>query len=88
MCTRVPVCSTQDEPAYCGLAALSMTLNALGIDPRRTWKGAWRWFSEPMLDCCKSLEEVKKDGITLSEVTCLGLTLTLGGLGHAVLHVS
>ncbi|EFJ45552.1 hypothetical protein VOLCADRAFT_63429 [Volvox carteri f. nagariensis] len=63
--------TTQEEPQYCGLAALSMTLNALGIDPRRTWKGAWRWFSETMLDCCKSMEEVKKEGITLSQAACL-----------------
>jgi len=31
---------TQSEPAYCGLASLSMVLNALAIDPGRTWKGA------------------------------------------------
>lgn len=30
---------TQSEPAYCGLATLSMVLNALAIDPGRTWKG-------------------------------------------------
>lgn len=41
-----PTCSTQDEPAFCGLASLAMVLNALAIDPRRTWKGAWRWFHE------------------------------------------
>ncbi|GIL86497.1 hypothetical protein Vretimale_11591 [Volvox reticuliferus] len=63
--------TTQEEPQYCGLAALSMTLNALGIDPRRTWKGAWRWFSETMLDCCKSMEDVKQDGITLIQAACL-----------------
>ena len=34
----------QDEPAYCGLASLAMTLNTLNIDPRRTWKGPWRWW--------------------------------------------
>lgn len=34
---------SQDEPAYCGLASLAMTLNTLNIDPRRTWKGPWRW---------------------------------------------
>lgn len=28
-------CRTQDEPAYCGLATLSMTLNALQIGVRR-----------------------------------------------------
>ncbi|KAF7818450.1 glutathione gamma-glutamylcysteinyltransferase 1 [Senna tora] len=30
---------TQSEPAYCGLATLSMVLNALAIDPGRKWKG-------------------------------------------------
>ncbi|XVE72897.1 hypothetical protein DITRI_Ditri11bG0075000 [Diplodiscus trichospermus] len=30
---------TQSEPAYCGLATLAMVLNALAIDPGRTWKG-------------------------------------------------
>ncbi|CAN1192914.1 Glutathione gamma-glutamylcysteinyltransferase 1 [Linum perenne] len=30
---------TQSEPAYCGLASLSMVLNALAIDPGRKWKG-------------------------------------------------
>ena len=40
-CTAVAL--LQDEPAYCGLASLAMTLNTLNIDPRRTWKGPWRW---------------------------------------------
>lgn len=30
---------TQSEPAYCGLATLSMVLNSLEIDPGRKWKG-------------------------------------------------
>jgi len=47
--------NTQDEPAFCGLASLSMVLNALAIDPRRPWKGVWRWFSEDLLDCCRSV---------------------------------
>lgn len=29
--------STQDEPAYCGLASLAMVLNALQIDPVSSW---------------------------------------------------
>lgn len=37
---------SQDEPAYCGLGTLCMVLNALEIDPQRTWKGAWRWYSQ------------------------------------------
>src|SRR5688572_24781442 len=62
---------TQADPAFCGLGSLVCALNALGIDPRRRWKGAWRWFSEELLDCCKSLEEVRRSGITLDEAACL-----------------
>ncbi|XP_042048484.1 glutathione gamma-glutamylcysteinyltransferase 1-like isoform X1 [Salvia splendens] len=62
---------TQSEPAYCGLASLSMVLNALAIDPRRKWKGPWRWFDENMLDCCEPLEKVKNTGITFGKVVCL-----------------
>eukprot|EP00201_Polytomella_parva_P011099 CAMPEP_0175056668 /NCGR_PEP_ID=MMETSP0052_2-20121109/10810_1 /TAXON_ID=51329 ORGANISM="Polytomella parva, Strain SAG 63-3" /NCGR_SAMPLE_ID=MMETSP0052_2 /ASSEMBLY_ACC=CAM_ASM_000194 /LENGTH=108 /DNA_ID=CAMNT_0016321743 /DNA_START=1051 /DNA_END=1373 /DNA_ORIENTATION=- len=59
--------NTQDEPAFCGISSLTMVLNALAIDPRRPWKGAWRWFHEAMLDCCLPLEHVKKEGITLTQ---------------------
>ena len=33
---------TQSEPSFCGITTLSMSLNALGVDPRRRWKGVWR----------------------------------------------
>ncbi|PKA60595.1 Glutathione gamma-glutamylcysteinyltransferase 1 [Apostasia shenzhenica] len=62
---------TQSEPAYCGLASLSMVLNALSIDPGRKWKGPWRWFDESMLDCCQPLDKVKEEGITFGKVACL-----------------
>ncbi|KAL2316739.1 hypothetical protein Fmac_030615 [Flemingia macrophylla] len=64
---------TQSEPTFCGLATLSMVLNALAIDPCRRWKGSWRWFDESMLDldCCVPLEKVKAEGITFSELLCL-----------------
>lgn len=62
---------TQADPAFCGLGSLVSALNALGIDPGRVWKGSWRWFSEELLDCCKSLEEVRRSGITLDEAVCL-----------------
>ncbi|XP_019054468.1 PREDICTED: glutathione gamma-glutamylcysteinyltransferase 1-like [Nelumbo nucifera] len=66
-----PFYQTQSEPAYCGLASLSMVLNALGIDPGRKWKGPWRWFDECMLDCCESLEKIKSEGICLGKLACL-----------------
>ncbi|XP_027094649.2 glutathione gamma-glutamylcysteinyltransferase 1 isoform X1 [Coffea arabica] len=62
---------TQSETAYCGLASLSMVLNALAIDPGRKWKGPWRWFDESMLDCCEPLEKVKANGISFGKVACL-----------------
>ena len=62
---------TQSEPAYCGLGTLCMVLNALEIDPLRQWKGVWRWYDESMLDCCRALDEIKRDGITLGEFQCI-----------------
>jgi len=62
---------TQAEPAFCGLGTLVMVLNALEIDPGRTWKGPWRWYSEDQLDCCRSLDDIARDGVTLTQVACL-----------------
>jgi glutathione gamma-glutamylcysteinyltransferase len=62
---------TQAEPSYCGLGSLVCALNALRIDPVRTWKGPWRWFSEELLTCCKPLAEIEQFGLTLDEVACL-----------------
>jgi glutathione gamma-glutamylcysteinyltransferase len=62
---------TQAEPAWCGLGTLVTVLNALGVDPGRTWKGPWRWFGEELLDCCKSLDAATAEGLTLTEVACL-----------------
>lgn len=62
---------TQSDPAFCGLGSLVTALNALGIDPGRTWKGRWRWFSEELLDCCVPLPEVRERGLALDELACL-----------------
>jgi hypothetical protein len=62
------VCSTQDEPAFCGLASIAMVLNALSIDPKRPWKGSWRWFHEELLDCCLPLNKVALEGVVLTQV--------------------
>lgn len=59
---------TQAEPTFCGLGTLVTALNALGIDPARTWKGPWRWFSEELLDCCVPLERVRARGMDLDEL--------------------
>jgi len=62
---------TQSEPAYCGLTTLAMVLNTLGIDPRRTWKGVWRWYVEDMLGCCTLLSDVAENGTTFREIADL-----------------
>ncbi|CAE8712165.1 unnamed protein product [Polarella glacialis] len=62
---------TQDEPSFCGLGTLTMVLNAMNVDPGRTWKGPWRWFRETMLDCCEPLERIQLNGITFIPLACL-----------------
>ncbi|KAG0340202.1 hypothetical protein BG004_006518 [Podila humilis] len=63
--------NTQTDPAFCGVSSLSMVLNALEIDPRKQWKGVWRWYSDEQLDCCASIEEMKLKGITFNQFACL-----------------
>jgi glutathione gamma-glutamylcysteinyltransferase len=62
---------TQAEPAWCGFGTLVTVLNALEIDPGRTWKGQWRFFGEELLVCCKAIELAADEGLSLSEVGCL-----------------
>jgi glutathione gamma-glutamylcysteinyltransferase len=62
---------TQAEPAFCGLGTLVIVLNALAIDPGRAWRGPWRWYSEELLDCCRPLEVVRREGVTLDDFACL-----------------
>ena len=61
---------TQAEPSFCGLASLVMVLNALAVDPKRAWKGVWRWYSEELLECCEPLEIVKTKGVTMDKLAC------------------
>ena len=68
---------TQDEPAFCGLSTLVMVLNTLEIDPKKVWKGPWRWYHENMLDCCVPLDVASKTGITIEEFACLASCNTL-----------
>lgn len=43
----------------------------MGIDPGRRWRGVWRWFSEELLDCCVTLDEIRERGLDLDQVACL-----------------
>lgn len=62
---------TQAEPSWCGLGTLVTVLNALEIDPHRTWKGPWRWFREELLDCCTSIEKATAHGLVLEELATI-----------------
>ena len=65
--------TTQADPAYCGVSSLVMVLNALSMDPGRSWIGSvWRWYQEDMLDgVCKHLDDVRRCGITICEFGCM-----------------
>jgi hypothetical protein len=65
--------NTQADPALCGPASLAMALNSLSIDPGRRWKGVWRWFDQELLGCCKPTSEMKKNGVTLPELSSLAI---------------
>ena len=69
---------TQSDPSYCSLSSLSMVLNALNFDPKKVWKGAWRWVSEETLQCetkqkiCgHSLENIKNGGLSFAQFESL-----------------
>ncbi|KAI8322509.1 Phytochelatin-domain-containing protein, partial [Martensiomyces pterosporus] len=63
--------TVQSEPAYCGPSSLAMVLNALEVDPGRTWKGVWRWYSDELLESCRTETELKASGITFDQFICL-----------------
>ena len=46
-----------------------MFLNSVQVDPNKTWKGVWRWYSEEILHC--TTHEFLQYGITLEEITQL-----------------
>ena len=57
------------KQACCAWRSLAMVLNTLSIDPRRPWKGPWRYFHETMLDCCLPIARVAREGIALQQVS-------------------
>lgn len=46
-----------------------MVLNSLQIDPNKTWKGIWRWYSEEVLHC--TTHEAMQNGMSLEQLTQL-----------------
>ncbi|KAJ2138741.1 hypothetical protein IW136_003039 [Coemansia sp. RSA 678] len=63
--------TVQSEPAYCGPSSLAMVLNALEVDPGRRWKGVWRWYSDELLESCRTESDLKANGITFDQFLCL-----------------
>jgi len=67
---------TQSDPSFCSLSSLAMVLNALNFDPKRVWKGAWRWVSEETLQCAlkacsNSAENIQKSGMGFNQFEAL-----------------
>lgn len=68
---------TQSEPSFCSISSLVMVLNALKYDPKKIWKGPWRWVSEETLQCestqiCgHSLDKIHKYGMNFLEFESL-----------------
>ncbi|KXS18316.1 Phytochelatin-domain-containing protein, partial [Gonapodya prolifera JEL478] len=71
--------TSQSHPALCGLGSLAMVLNALEVDPKRRWKGVWRWWSDEMLNLCTPLSKIQRRGVTFRDFECIakrnGLTV-------------
>ncbi|KAI8379671.1 Phytochelatin synthase-domain-containing protein [Radiomyces spectabilis] len=63
--------SAQSSPAKAGMTSLAMSLNALEIDPKRIWKGNWRWFSGDQMQTCSPKEAISQHGIPFDEFRCL-----------------
>ncbi|KAI8981540.1 Phytochelatin synthase-domain-containing protein [Pilobolus umbonatus] len=63
--------SHQSTPSQAGVSSLAMVLNALEIDPKRTWKGNWRWYSLDQMQTCSSDKSIKERGMPFDEFTCL-----------------
>ena len=68
---------TQSEPSFCALSSLAMVLNTLKYDPKKIWKGIWRWVDEETLQCesskvCgHSLENIRSKGMAFFDFEAL-----------------
>eukprot|EP00600_Ochromonadales_sp_CCMP1393_P002924 CAMPEP_0174978244 /NCGR_PEP_ID=MMETSP0004_2-20121128/14080_1 /TAXON_ID=420556 /ORGANISM="Ochromonas sp., Strain CCMP1393" /LENGTH=372 /DNA_ID=CAMNT_0016229563 /DNA_START=227 /DNA_END=1345 /DNA_ORIENTATION=+ len=82
---------TQSEPAFCSLSSLAMVMNALNIDPKRVWKGAWRWVSEDTLQSGTSQridrhlhDRIRKSGMGFGEFEALARSQGVRIASHRV----
>lgn len=61
---------TQSFPTFCGITNISIIANALNIDPRKRWKGIWRWFDENNLHCI-NIDHIHVNGTNLDELAMI-----------------
>lgn len=61
----------QSDVAMCGPGSLAIVLNAVEADPGQVWRGIWRWYSDDMLECCETQENMKTKGVTFDQFACL-----------------
>lgn len=57
---------TQSDPTFCGPTTMVCVFNSLGVDPRKKWKGIWRWYLEEVIKCL-DIEKTRDYGMTLEE---------------------
>lgn len=57
---------TQSDPTYCGPTTMASVFNSLSVDPKRKWKGIWRWYLEEVIKCL-DVSKIKDFGMTLEE---------------------
>jgi glutathione gamma-glutamylcysteinyltransferase len=57
---------TQSDPTFCGPTTMASVFNSLNVDPKRKWKGIWRWYLEEIIKCL-DVSKVKDFGMTLEE---------------------
>lgn len=57
---------TQADPSYCGPTTMISVFNSLGVDPKKKWKGIWRWYLEDVIKCL-NLEKTRDYGMTMEE---------------------
>ena len=57
---------TQGDPTYCGPTTMVCVFNSLNVDPKKKWKGIWRWYWEEVIKCL-DINKTKDFGMTIEE---------------------
>jgi glutathione gamma-glutamylcysteinyltransferase len=57
---------TQGDPSFCGPSSMICVFNSLNVDPKKKWKGIWRWYLEEVIKCL-DINKTKDYGMTIEE---------------------